>query len=199
MSNCYKNIMKNLAHKLNEQQMPVQQPEEKVELTQAEKAPLAIELDDGTILKHVEPLKGFDHIDVYVDEDDSNAKYVVSNMQDELEELAVQSWVKQVESGALDCTAMPWEFIIEQGDTLGILDSKTAKQVAKALADANLDAAAIKQTAEALWGNSLESLAEQIITYDGIEKVGFLSFGDPDLHDVKDNDDIFAMRYDFEA
>lgn len=199
MSNSYKNIMKNFAHKLNEQHMPVQKPEEKVELTQAEKAPLAIELDDGTILKHVEPLKGFDHIDVYVDEDDADAKYVVSNMQDELEELAAQVWVKQVESGAFDCAAMPWEFIIEQGDTLGILDSKTAKQVAKALADANLDAAAIKQTAEALWGNKLESLAEQIIAYDGIEKVGFLSFDDPDLHDVKDNDDIFAMRYDFEA
>ena len=198
MSNSYKNIMKNFAHKLNEQQMSVQQPEEKVELTQAEKAPLAIELDDGTVLKHVEPLKGFEHIDVYVDEDDADAKYVVS-AQDALEELAAQAWVKQVESGALECAAMPWKFIIEQGDTLGILDSKTADQVAKALANANLDATAVKQTAEALWADSLESLADKIIAYDGIEKVGFLSFNDPELHDVKDNDDIFAMRYDFEA
>jgi hypothetical protein len=198
MSNCYKNIIKHFAQALNEQQMPVQEPEETVELTQAEKAPLAIELDDGTVLKHVEPLKGFSHIDVYVDEDDDNVKYVVSGAEDELEELAAQAWVKQVESGAFDCGAMPWKFIIEQGDTLGILDSKTAEMVAKALADSSLDAEGIKQTAEAIWGKDLKSLAEQIITFDGIAKTGFLSFEDPELHDVKDNDDIFAMRYDFQ-
>ena len=121
-----------------------------MELIQAEKVPLAIELDDGTILKHVEPLKGFEHIDVYVDEYDSNAKYVVS-AQDALEELAAQAWVKKVESGAFYCVSMPWKFIIEQ---IGTLDSKTAEKIAKALADADLDAAAIKQTAEALWGDS---------------------------------------------
>lgn len=199
MSNCYKNIIKHFAQALNEQQMPVQEPEETVELTQAEQAPATIELDDGTILKHVEPLKGFSHIEVYVDEDDDNVKYVVSDAQDELEELAAQAWVKQVESGAFDCGAMPWKFIIEQGDTLGILDSKTAEMVAKALADSSLDAEGIKQTAEAIWGNDLKSLAEQIITFDGVEKTGFLSFEDSELHDVKDNDDIFAMRYDFQV
>lgn len=198
MSNCYKNIIKHFAQALNEQQMPVQEPEETVELTQAEQAPATIELDDGTVLKHVEPLKGFSHIDVYVDEDDDNVKYVVSDAEDELEELAVQSWVKQVESGAFDCGAMPWKFIIEQGDTLGILDSKTAEMVAKALADSSLDAEGIKQTAEAIWGKDLKSLAQQIITFDGVAKTGFLSFEDPELHDVKDNDDIFAMRYEFE-
>jgi hypothetical protein len=214
MPNCYKNIIKHFAQKLNEEQeQPIQEPvvqsepeevqqpaqeEEVVELTQAEKAPLAIELDDGTVLKHVEPLKGFSHIDVYVDEDDDNVKYVVSGAQDELEELAAQAWVKQVESGAFDCGAMPWKFIIEQGDTLGILDSKTAEMVAKALASSSLDAEGLKQTAEAIWGKDLKSLAEQIITFDGVDKTGFLSFEDPEFHDVKDNDDIFTMRYDFQ-
>ena len=215
MSNCYKNIIKHFAQKLNEEQEqhlqePVAQPEpeevqqpaqekETVELTQAEQAPLTIELDDGTILKHVEPLKGFDHIEVYVDEDDDNVKYVVSDAQDELEELAAQAWVKQIESGAFDSVSMPWKFIIEQGDTLGILDSKTAEMVAKALADSSLDAEGIKQTAEAIWGKDLKSLAQQIITFDGVDKTGFLSFDDPEMHDVKDNDDIFAMRYEFEV
>lgn len=201
MSNFYKNIVKHFAHKLNEQneqQMPVQEPEETVELTQAEQAPATIELDDGTILKHVEPLKGFSHIDVYVDEDDDNVKYVVSGAEDELAELAAQAWVKQVESGALGCDAMPWKFIIEQGDTLGILDSKTAEMVAKALADSDLDAEGVKQTAEAIWGNDLKSLAQQIVTFDGIAKTGFLSFNDPEMHDVKDSD-MFAMRYEFEV
>lgn len=197
MSNFYKNIVKHFAHKLNEQQMPVQEPEETVELTQAEQAPATIELDDGTILKHVEQLNGFNSIEVYADEDDDNVKYVVSDAEDELAELAAQAWVKQVESGALGCDAMPWKFIIEQGDTLGILDSKTAEMVAKALADSDLDAEGVKQTAEAIWGNDLRSLAEQIVTFDGIAKTGFLSFNDPEMHDVKDSD-MFAMRYEFE-
>ena len=195
----YKNIVKHFAQKLNEQQMPIQEPEETVELTQAEQALATIELDDGTILNHVEPLKGFNHIDVYVDEDDADVKYVVSNAQDELEELAAQSWVKQVESGALDSATMPWEFIIEQGSTLGILDSKTAEMIAKALASSSLDAEGVKQTAEAIWGNDLKSLAKQIIAFDGIAKTGFLSFNDPEMYDVKDNDGIFAMRYEFEV
>lgn len=199
MSNCYKNIIKNFAHKLNEQQMPVQEPEETVELTQAEQVPATIELDDGTILKHVEPLKGFSNIDVYADEDDDNVKYVVSNAQDELEELAAQAYIKQIEAGVFGCDAMPWQFIIEQGDTLGVLDSKTAEMVAKALASSTLDAEGVKQTAEAIWGKDLKSLAKQIILFDGIAKSGFLSFNDPEMHDVKDNDDIFAMRYEFEV
>lgn len=199
MSNCYKNIIKNFAHKLNEQQMPVQEPEETVELTQAEQVPATIELDDGTILKHVEPLKGFSNIEVYADEDDDNVKYVVSNAQDELEELAAQAYIKQIEAGVFGCDAMPWQFIIEQGDTLGVLDSKTAEMVAKALASSTLDAEGVKQTAEAIWGKDLKSLAKQIILFDGIAKSGFLSFNDPEMHDVKDNDDIFAMRYEFEV
>jgi hypothetical protein len=199
MSNCYKNIIKNFAHKLNEQQMPVQEPEETVELTQAEQVPATIELDDGTILKHVEPLKGFSNIEVYADEDDDNVKYVVSNAQDELEELAAQAYIKQIEAGVFGCDAMPWQFIIEQGDTLGVLDSKTAEMVAKALASSTLDAEGVKQTAEAIWGKDLKSLAKQIILFDGIAKSGFLSFNDPEMHAVKDNDDIFAMRYEFEV
>lgn len=203
MLNCYKNIIKHFAQALNEQQMPVQEPEETVELTQAEQdqpidlskgIPSTIEIENGKILKHVGPLgKGLKHVEVYVD--DSNAKYVVcdENYQDELEKLAAQSWVKQVESGALGCDAMPWEFIIEQGDTLGVLDSKTAEMVAKSLADASLDSVRVKQTAEAIWGNSLKSLAQQIISYYGVGGAGLTA-----VDDVKGGDYTHVFHYDFE-
>lgn len=105
MLNSYKNIIKNFAHKLNEQNeqaKPVHQPEEKVELTQAKAKhfdyetrsvypnatpPATIELKTGKKLKFVSSLtdqvKGkvkqipedFEFISVYVD--DSNKKYLV--------------------------------------------------------------------------------------------------------------------------
>lgn len=198
MSNYYKNIIKNFTYKFNEQYMPIQHSEETVELTQAETEKTTIELDDGTILDYVEQLKGFNHIDVYVDENDHNVKYVVSSANDELEDLAAQAWAKQIESGFIECDVMPWEFIIAQGDLLGMLDSKAIETIAKALASSSLDIESIKQTAEAIWGNDLKSLAKQIITFDGIEKTGFLSLNYPEMHDVKDSD-MFAMRYEFEA
>lgn len=131
MSNCYKNIIKNFANKLNESNPPCadSKPEEPVELTQAKalhfdyetrrlhpnaNPPPTVELENGKKLKFVSSLadqvKGkvddaedYEDISVYVD--DSNKKYIVYDWDEltygPIARLGAQSWTKRFESGAL--------------------------------------------------------------------------------------------------
>ena len=193
----YKNIIKLFAQKINEEQEQSEVPtqEKAVELTQASEAPETMQFEHTDVtLKHVDSIKEF-NIEVYESED--GVTYVVGEQSD-IEDFAADSWAKQVKSGMIETAAMPWEFIIEQGDVLGVLDTKTAKAVAKALANADLGAAGVESTAEALWGKKLKTIAEQIITIEGINNVGFLTYTDDTvLHDLEWYSNLFAVRWDY--
>jgi hypothetical protein len=225
MSNCYKNIIKNFAHKLNEQQMPKQEPEETVELTQAkntfdfENPPATVELENGKILKYVSSLadqvkgkvkhglESYKFISVYVD--DSNKKYIVYDWDEDtygpIADLGAESWTKRFESGALPPNAIEpyWYDIINHGNTLEFLDSNAAETIAKAIASLKLDAKQAKQTAEALWGDntSFVDIMSKVSVDNNLEHE-FLTSDTDDFHDTikgYENDTVGALRYEFEV